>query len=41
MRPTPIAYYASEDELAGVPDDVVQAARAAAEAEGKAATSSR
>ena len=30
------AYYASEDELAGLPQDVVQAARAAAEAEGKA-----
>jgi oligopeptidase A len=30
------AYYATEDELAGVPDDVVQAARAAAQAEGKA-----
>ncbi len=30
------AYYATEDELAGVPPDVVQAARAAAEAEGKA-----
>ncbi|MBI5277913.1 MAG: M3 family metallopeptidase [Burkholderiales bacterium] len=30
------AHYATEDELAGVPDDVVQAARAAAEAEGKA-----
>jgi oligopeptidase A len=29
------AYYASEDELAGVPQDVVQAARAAAEAQGK------
>ena len=29
------AYYASEGELAGVPEDVVQAARAAAEAEGK------
>jgi oligopeptidase A len=29
------AYYASEDELAGVPDDVRQAARAAAEAEGQ------
>ncbi|HSH88582.1 MAG TPA: M3 family metallopeptidase [Ramlibacter sp.] len=29
------AYYASDDELAGVPEDVVQAARAAAEAEGK------
>ena len=29
------AYYASEDELAGVPDDVRQAARAAAEKEGK------
>ncbi|WP_048440798.1 M3 family metallopeptidase [Caenimonas sp. SL110] len=30
------AYYATPDELAGVPDDVVQGARAAAEAEGKA-----
>jgi oligopeptidase A len=30
------SYYASEDELDGVPPDVVQAARAAAEAEGKA-----
>lgn len=30
------AYYAIENELAGVPDDVVQAARAAAEAEGRA-----
>jgi len=30
------SYYAREDELAGVPDDVVEAARAAAEAEGKA-----
>jgi oligopeptidase A len=30
------AYYAAADELDGVPDDVVQAARAAAEAEGKA-----
>ena len=30
------AYYASDDEMAGVPDDVRQAARAAAEAEGKA-----
>ncbi len=30
------AYYADEDELEGVPPDVVQAARAAAEAEGKA-----
>ena len=30
------AYYASEDELAGVPADVVQAARQGAEAEGKA-----
>jgi oligopeptidase A len=29
------AYYASEGELAGVPQDVVQAARAAAQAEGK------
>ncbi len=29
------AYYAKQDELAGVPEDVVQAARAAAEAEGK------
>ncbi len=29
------AYYASAEELAGVPADVVQAARAAAEAEGK------
>lgn len=29
------AYYAREDELQGVPEDVVQAARAAAEAEGK------
>ncbi len=29
------AYYASEDELDGVPEDVLQAARAAAEAEGK------
>lgn len=29
------AYYASEDELAGVPADVVQAARQGAEAEGK------
>ncbi|TFZ08503.1 M3 family metallopeptidase [Ramlibacter humi] len=29
------AYYASAEELAGVPEDVVQAARAAAEAEGK------
>jgi oligopeptidase A len=29
------AYYASADELAGVPPDVVQAARAAAEAEGR------
>jgi oligopeptidase A len=29
------AYYAREDELDGVPQDVVQAARAAAEAEGK------
>ncbi len=29
------AYYASEEELDGVPPDVVQAARAAAEAEGK------
>ena len=29
------AYYASADELQGVPEDVVQAARAAAEAEGK------
>ena len=30
------AYYASEDELAGVPPDVRQAARAAAEADGQA-----
>jgi oligopeptidase A len=30
------AYYATQDELAGVPEDVVHAARAAAEAEGKA-----
>ncbi len=30
------AYYAAEEELDGVPQDVVQAARAAAEAEGKA-----
>ena len=30
------AYYAQEDELQGVPDDVRQAARGAAEAEGKA-----
>ena len=30
------SYYASAEELAGVPDDVQQAARAAAEAEGKA-----
>ncbi|MDF2463998.1 MAG: prlC [Ramlibacter sp.] len=30
------AYYATEDELAGLPEDVVQAARAAAESEGKA-----
>jgi len=30
------AYYAAEDELDGVPPDVVQAARVAAEAEGKA-----
>jgi oligopeptidase A len=30
------AYYAAEDELDGVPPDVVQAARAAAEADGKA-----
>lgn len=30
------SYYASEDELDGVPPDVVQAARAAAQAEGKA-----
>lgn len=30
------AYYAGADELEGVPEDVVQAARAAAEAEGKA-----
>ncbi|MDD0809808.1 M3 family metallopeptidase [Curvibacter sp. RS43] len=30
------SYYANEDELAGVPADVVQAARQAAEAEGKA-----
>jgi oligopeptidase A len=29
------AYYASADELAGVPEDVVQAARAAAQADGK------
>ncbi|MEO5671224.1 MAG: M3 family metallopeptidase, partial [Ramlibacter sp.] len=29
------AYYASADEIAGVPDDVVQAARAAAQADGK------
>jgi oligopeptidase A len=29
------AYYATEPELAGVPEDVVQAARAAAQAEGK------
>ena len=29
------SYYAGEDELAGVPQDVVQAARAAAQAEGK------
>ena len=29
------AYYASREELAGVPDDVVEAARAAAQAEGK------
>jgi oligopeptidase A len=29
------AYYAREEELAGVPEDVIQAARAAAEAEGK------
>jgi oligopeptidase A len=29
------AYYAREDELAGVPEDVTQAARAAAQAEGK------
>src|SRR5512133_1161716 len=29
------AYYASESELAGVPQDVVQGARAAAQAEGK------
>jgi len=29
------AYYASRDELDGVPEDVVQAARAAAQAEGK------
>jgi oligopeptidase A len=29
------AYYAGEDELAGVPEDVVQAARAAAQADGK------
>jgi oligopeptidase A len=29
------AYYANEDELAGVPQDVVQAARAAAQGEGK------
>jgi oligopeptidase A len=29
------AYYAGADELAGVPDDVVQAARAAAQADGK------
>jgi oligopeptidase A len=30
------AYYATEDELAGVPDDVIAAAKAAAEAEDKA-----
>jgi oligopeptidase A len=30
------AYYASAEELAGVPDDVLEATRAAAEAEGKA-----
>jgi len=30
------SYYATEDELEGVPQDVVQAARAAAEAQGKA-----
>ncbi|AEG92954.1 M3 family metallopeptidase [Ramlibacter tataouinensis] len=29
------AYYARQDELAGVPEDVVQAARAAAQADGK------
>jgi len=29
------AYYAAEDELAGVPQDVIQAARAAAQADGK------
>ena len=29
------AYYAGEGELAGVPDDVIQAARAAAQADGK------
>jgi oligopeptidase A len=29
------AYYASENEVAGVPEDVVQAARAAAQADGK------
>jgi oligopeptidase A len=29
------SYYAGQDELTGVPDDVVQAARAAAESEGK------
>lgn len=29
------AYYAQADELAGVPEDVIQASRAAAEAEGK------
>jgi len=29
------AYYAAEDELAGVPEDVVQAARAAAQADGR------
>jgi oligopeptidase A len=29
------AYYAAEDELAGVPEDVVQGARAAAQAQGK------
>ncbi|WP_227697995.1 M3 family metallopeptidase, partial [Raoultella sp. 18073] len=29
------AYYAREDELAGLPDDVRQAARAAAQAEGR------
>ncbi|MEO8014024.1 MAG: M3 family metallopeptidase, partial [Polaromonas sp.] len=30
------AYYATDDEVAGVPDDVLQTARAQAEAEGKA-----